>query len=62
MCKTVHCNIFMYFKLTDNSKKQCLQKCLPMALGQNTAHKEEKNEMGLKVLAWDGTKDMNGEP
>lgn len=33
-----------------------------MALGQNTAHKEEKNEMGLKVLAWDGTKVMNSAP
>lgn len=36
-----------------------VQKGLPMALGQNTAHKEEKNEMDWKVLAWDDTKDMN---
>lgn len=38
------------------------QKGLPMALGQNTAHKEEKNGMSLKVQPWDDTKDMNSTP
>lgn len=39
-----------------------VQKRLPMALGQNTAHKEEKNEMDLKVRTWDDTKDMSSTP